>query len=51
MAKHPCHPVATAEALADTLILSELHVASDLAGVRAWPGVVRDFLGNLCLWE
>lgn len=47
----PGHPVATAEALADLLVLSELHVADDLAGVRTWPGLVRDFLNGLCLWE
>jgi len=47
----PCHPVATAEAIADTLIMSELHVARDLAAVREWPGLVRDFLSGLCLWE
>ncbi len=47
----PCHPVATASAIADALLLSEFHVASDLAGVRAWPALVRDFLSNLCLWE
>ena len=42
---NPCHP----EALADSLILSELHVARDLADVRKWPQ--RDFLGNLGLWH
>ena len=47
----PSHPVSTAQELADTLILSELHVARDLAGVRRWPGLVRDFLSGLCLWE
>lgn len=47
----PCHPVATAKALADTLIMCEMHVAYDLAGVRRWPGLIRDFLGDLCLWE
>lgn len=47
----PCHPVATAQAIADSLLLSEIDVASDLAGVRAWPKLVRDFLGDLCLWE
>lgn len=46
----PCHPVATAEALADLLILSELHVARDLSDVRKWPDLVKDFVGNLCLW-
>lgn len=46
----PSHPVATAKALSDLLVLSELHVAHDLAGIKAWPHVVRDFLGDLCLW-
>lgn len=47
----PCHPVTTAQALADLLILSEIHVAHDLADVRKWPHIVRDFLGNLCFWD
>jgi 3-oxoadipate enol-lactonase len=47
----PHHPVATAEALADLLILGEIQVARDLAGVRKWPGLIREFLGDLCLWE
>jgi 3-oxoadipate enol-lactonase len=45
------HPVSVAESLAELLVLSELHVASDLAGIRAWPGLVRDFVGGLCRWE
>ncbi len=45
------HPISTAEALADLLILSEIHIARDLAGVRRWPELVRDFIGGLCLWE
>lgn len=45
-----CHPVSTAESLADLLILSEINVARDLAGVRRWPLLVRDFLESLCLW-
>jgi 3-oxoadipate enol-lactonase len=47
----PARPVSTAEALADLLILSEIHVARDLAGVRKWPQLVHDFIGGLCLWE
>lgn len=46
-----CHPVSTAQAIADCLILSEIHIANDLADVRAWPSLVRDFVGDLCLWE
>jgi pimeloyl-ACP methyl ester carboxylesterase len=47
----PQHPVSTARELADLLIMSEIDVAHDLAGVRRWPGMVRDFIGDLCLWE
>ena len=47
----PGHPVATAETLHDLMVLSELHVARDLAGIRAWPFVVRDFLAGLCTWD
>jgi pimeloyl-ACP methyl ester carboxylesterase len=50
-ADDPAHPVAMAESLAELLVLSELHVAGDLAGIRAWPDLVRDFLGGLCRWE
>lgn len=46
----PSHPLDTAEALADMLVLSELHVAHDLADVRRWPELIRDFLSGLCLW-
>lgn len=46
-----CHPVATAQAIADCLVLSEIHIASDLADIRTWPSLVRDFVGDLCLWE
>ncbi len=45
------HPVATAERLAEQLVLSEIDVARDLADVRAWPERVRQFVGSLCLWE
>ena len=47
----PEHPVATAEALADALMLSELHVATDLADVRQWPKLIAHFLDGLCVWE
>lgn len=46
----PEHPVSMAESLAELLVLSELHVAHDLAGIRAWPKLISDFLGNLCRW-
>ena len=47
----PAHPVSTAETLAELMVLSELHVADDLAAVRRWPDLVRDFLGSICQWE
>ena len=47
----PSHPVSVADSLAELLVLSEVHVACDLAGIRAWPGLVREFLGGLCHWE
>ena len=47
----PTHPVSTAEALHELMVLSELHVAQDLAAIRAWPLVVRDFLARLCTWD
>ena len=47
----PAHPVSTAERLAELMVLSELHVAGDLAGVRRWPELVRDFLGSICQWD
>ncbi len=50
-ADDPSHPVATAEALAEHLVLSELEVARDLAAIRAWPDRVRAFLSGLCRWE
>jgi 3-oxoadipate enol-lactonase len=50
-ADDPSHPVATAEALAEHLVLSEVDVAHDLASIRAWPGRVRAFLAELCQWE
>jgi len=50
-ADDPGHPVEMAESLADLLVLSELHVADDLAGIRAWPDLVRDFLTGICCWE
>jgi 3-oxoadipate enol-lactonase len=47
----PAHPVSTAEALADLMVMSELHVAEDLAAVRLWPELVREFLAGICQWE
>ncbi len=45
----PGHPVATATALADALIRSELVVAPSLAEVTLWPGLVSDFLRGRAL--
>ena len=45
------HPVSTAHALHELMVLSQLHVARDLAGIRSWPGLVRDFLRGLCTWD
>jgi 3-oxoadipate enol-lactonase len=50
-ADDPLHPLATADALAEDLVLSEVEVAHDLAAVRAWPERVRRFLAGLCQWE
>jgi pimeloyl-ACP methyl ester carboxylesterase len=47
----PAHPLATAETLHELIVLSELHVARDMAEVRAWPSIVRGFLGGLRQWE
>lgn len=47
----PAHPVAVAESLAEHLVLSELVVARDLAGIRAWAERMRAFLAGLCQWE
>jgi 3-oxoadipate enol-lactonase len=47
----PGHPVSTAEELAGLMALSELDVAGDLAGIRRWPGLVRDFLAGICQWD
>ncbi len=41
----PEHPVGTAQALADTMLQAELHVARDVADVKAWPTRVEEFLG------
>jgi pimeloyl-ACP methyl ester carboxylesterase len=47
----PAHPVSTAEKLAELMVMSELHVAEDLAAVRRWPELVRDFLSGICQWD
>ncbi|MGI9080539.1 MAG: alpha/beta fold hydrolase [Acidimicrobiales bacterium] len=50
-ADDPGHPLSMAESLADLLVLSELHVAADLAAIRAWPELVRNFLAGICCWD
>ena len=40
----PAHPVATAQALADAMIQSDLRVACDLGDIKAWPVVIEEFL-------
>lgn len=47
----PDHPLATAQALSELMVLSELHVARSLDEVRQWPSLVRDFVAGLCRWE
>jgi len=47
----PGHPLSTAEELARLMVMSELHVAANLADARRWPSLVREFLADLCLWE
>jgi pimeloyl-ACP methyl ester carboxylesterase len=47
----PNRPQATADALAELLVLSEIHIARDLPAIREWPALVRDFLAGLCQWE
>ncbi len=42
----PSHPVSTGEALHDLIADSRYHVAQSLADVRAWGGVVADFLSQ-----
>lgn len=43
----PGHPVSTAARLDEVLPASSLHVAATLDDVRAWPGIVRQFLASL----
>lgn len=42
----PSHPVATAQALAEVMVQSELRIARDVADTKAWPTVVEEFLAN-----
>lgn len=42
----PTHPVSTAEQLHDLLPNSELHVAGSFEDIRAWAGVLRNFLAK-----
>lgn len=47
----PGHPVATAQALAELMVMSEIHVAEDMADVRAWPALVADFMAGIHCFE
>lgn len=47
----PGHPVATAEALAELMVMSELSVARNMADVRAWPAQVAEFVAGLHCFE
>jgi hypothetical protein len=42
----PEHPVATAHALAATMLQADLRIAADPADVKAWPATVEDFLAE-----
>ena len=42
----PAHPVATAQALADSMVQSDLRIAKDLADTKAWPSDIEEFLAN-----
>jgi 3-oxoadipate enol-lactonase len=45
--KDPSHPLATAEALAETLPRAELVVAHSFEDIETWPDLLRDFLSGL----
>jgi pimeloyl-ACP methyl ester carboxylesterase len=42
----PNHPVATAEALAGSMLQGDLRIAKDVADTKAWPATVEEFLAN-----
>ncbi len=42
----PAHPVATAQALADAMVQSDLRIAKDLGDTKAWPSDIEEFLAN-----
>ena len=42
----PAHPVATAQALADSMVQSDLRIAKDVADIEAWPARVEEFLAD-----
>lgn len=42
----PLRPVATAQALADAMIQSDLRIARNLADTKAWPAVIEEFLAD-----
>jgi pimeloyl-ACP methyl ester carboxylesterase len=45
----PVHPVSTATQLAELLPRAELHVATTLDEVRAWPVRIAAFVQNVCV--
>ena len=42
----PLHPVATARALADSMIQADLRIAADVDDIKAWPATVEEFLAG-----
>jgi pimeloyl-ACP methyl ester carboxylesterase len=45
----PVHPLSTAQQLAELLPRSELHVATTLDEIRAWPERIATFARNVCV--
>ena len=45
----PVHPLSTATQLAELLPRSELHVATTLDEIRAWPDRIATFVRNVCV--
>ena len=42
----PLHPVATARALADSMLQADLRIATDVTDTKAWPATVEEFLAG-----
>jgi pimeloyl-ACP methyl ester carboxylesterase len=45
----PVHPLSTATQLAELLPRAELHVATTLEEIRAWPERIAAFVRNVCV--